>query len=230
MPRFTVDLRFVEIEAELWALSEFLRVIESQVQYLIAQDEVRMRAQLHEQGLPWEDPDVQLAFQEHDARTQRVFPRFMRAPFLVALCASYEAAIEELANAHAKATKRSLLLQDIRARSWFDAARKYFDAVLLVPMDENAERLTAIRDLFVVRNAIAHANGQIRSVPTSKLKRLEEVIRQHSGGISIDDGLVTVESSFLEEAFANVNGSVRALVDKVRGGPAVRRVPSLHGA
>lgn len=230
MPRFTVDLRFVEIESELWALGEFLRVIESQVQYLIAQDEVRMRAELREQGLPWEDPDVQLAFQEHDARAKRVFPRFMRAPFLVALCATYESAIEELANGQAKATKRSLLLKDIQARSWFNAARKYFEAVLLVPMDENPERLTAIGELFEIRNAFAHGNGQMRSVPDSKLKRLEEIIRQHSGEISIDDGLLTLESVFLKNAFANVDGSIRELVNKIRGGPAVRPLMSVRGA
>jgi len=230
MPRFTVDLRFVEIESELWALAEFLRVIESQVQYLIAQDEVRMRAELREQGLPWEDPDVQLAFQEHDARAKRVFPRFMRAPFLVALCATYEAAIEELANAQAKATECSLLLKDIKARSWFMAARKYFEAVLLIPMDKNAQRLSAIGELFEVRHAFAHGNGEIRSVPDSKLQRLQEIIRQHPGDISIDDGLVTLESAFLEKAFGNVNGSIRELVNTIRGGPAVRLLRSVRGA
>lgn len=228
MPRFTVDLRFVEIEAELWALGEFLRVIESQVEYLIQQDEVRVRADLREQELPWEDPEVQSAFQEHDARARRVFPRFMRAPFLVALCACYESAVEELARESARVGGRLLQLQDIKGKSWFDAARKYFDAVLLLPLDEDAGRLRQIADLFLIRNAIAHASGQVRGLSASKLDRLKEVLKRHHNRILIEDGLVVLTPAFLEESFANVNASVTALVLSVRGGPAVRRLPSLR--
>lgn len=228
MPRFAFDLRFVEIEAELWALGEFLHVIEPQVQYLIKQDEVRMRADLSEQRLPWEDPDVQAAFQEHDERASRVFPRFLRAPFVVALCATYESAIEELALASAKASGRDLQLKDIKANSWFAAAQKYFKAVLLIPLDGNIERLHFIADLFVVRNAVAHANGNVRSIPERKLEQLKEVSRRHAGQIAVDD-LVMLEPSFLEAAYTNVDGSVRALVDTIRGGPAVRQMPSLRG-
>lgn len=227
MPRFRIDLRFIEIEAELWALGEFLHVIESQVQYLIKQDEVRMRADLAEQHLPWEDPEVQAAFEEHDLRVSHVFPRFLRTPFVVALCATYESAIEELAGDLATSTRRNLRLRDIRANSWLDSARKYFDAVLSIPLDGNTERLRFIEDLFVVRNAIAHANGQVRSIPDSKLRRLKEVGSRHPGVVIGE--IVMLDGAFLEEAYENVNGSVRALVDMVRGGPVVQRLSPLSG-
>lgn len=222
MARFTFDPRFIEIEAELWALGQFLPVIEAQIEYLIAQDRVRMEADLAEQGLLWEDPDVQSAFQDHYARANRVFPRFMRAPFIVALCACYETSIEELASAIAEANERSLQLKDIRGSTWPDSARKYFQSVLGIPIDEDAGRVEFISDLFLVRNAIAHANGDTRGMPDSKLARLRQVIQRYPGLISIDDSLVVLDPAFLKLAFSNVNDSVRALVEYARGGPSFR--------
>lgn len=227
MPRFQIDFRFVEIEAELWALRQFLSVVEDQITSLIDEDARRLHAA--NADLEWEDPSFGAERQEHDIRSTRVFPRFMRNPFLVALWACYESGVEEVAAELLRKKGKGLRLRDIRGENWLECAVTYFAEVHGWQLESDPGLLEAIRDLLVVRNCVAHANGQVRSIPENKLKKLRAVAARQRG-VAIDDGLIVTTPEYLAGAFAAVDSSLSSLVTAVRGDPSVRKIPPEQGA
>src|ERR1043166_7942291 len=130
MTRFSVDLRLIEIEYELWALGQFLEFIEPQIQYLHDQDRIRTFAQLREAGWDHDEAELDLASQEIRERQQYVVPRFMRGPVIVALSACFQAGRTELANYKKRELDAPLSLNEIRAEDYLKQARRYFEAVL----------------------------------------------------------------------------------------------------
>ena len=220
MPIFRPDWRFVEIEHELWALSQFLPWVEQQIAYLRAQDRIRTEAELVEQGYKWEDGDTQVAFQQIYDRAERIFPRFMRGPFILSLWACFESSVMEVGDYLAREQHRELRLREVRGKDFVDGAVRYYSTVLGVPLDRDTLRLDRIRDLLRVRNAFAHGNGQQRAVPPDKWAALEQAI-QRNPEIVVTDGVLVLSAHFLRTAWADVDESVRELVLRVRGGPAV---------
>jgi hypothetical protein len=221
MTRITVDFRFIEIEKEIWAVGEYLKTVSSQTNYLIDQDRIRTEAMLKEAGATWDDADTQLEFQDMHERALTVFPRFMRAPCITAIWACYESGTIELADYVAKSTNKKLRLRDVRGDHFLDAAVKYYSTVLATPLDESDDRIARLKDLMVLRNAVAHANGLARAVPPDKWKAVEELARRRPN-LSIEDGYVNPSEEYLQEAYSDMSSSLRALVLRVRGGPTMR--------
>ncbi len=221
MTRLHLDFRFVGIERELWALEQFLRVVEPQIGYLRDQDRIRTEAALREARYKWEDPETQEAFQDLDERAESVFPRFLRAPFLISLWACYESAIFEIAAERGQALSSKLRLRDIRGDDFLDGAQRYFDAVLGELLEEDPVRLRTLADLLVIRNILAHANGQARLISPERLRNLKLVLARHPS-VVLDDDYLRPSPDLLTTCYAAVEGSLRALVNRIRGGPAVR--------
>src|SRR5687768_6171751 len=115
MPKIQIDLRFVEIEYELWGLGQFLSFLEPQIQEIIRQDRRNTFADLKKRGWDHDEIEVGLATQELSEREAFIIPRFMRGPFLVSLWACYESALGELANFHRQRISARLAFADVRA-------------------------------------------------------------------------------------------------------------------
>ena len=216
--RIRFDPRFVEIEHELWALGEYLQWVEPQIEELRLKDKERIEKELSDQGLPWDDADVQVAYQEIQERAENVFPRFLRGPFLTALWASYESGVKELADNIARSQSLDLRLKNIQGKHFVDEAERYFNTVLEIFLDQDDGRLERIADLLQIRNIFAHANGQERGVPKEKRPKIADLLSRN--GIGFVDGYLNASPEYLARAFEDVDGSLRTLVNKVRGGPA----------
>ncbi len=219
MVKITVDFRFVFLERELWALSEFYDVIEPQIKYLQDQDRIRSHARWKELGYEWEDADLQLELQDLDQRAKTVFPRLLRNPFVVTLWAAWESGIPQVAADLAR-TKKVRRFRKLPRRSFLDSAVEYFTSTLHFPLDLDATRLARLRTLQTLRHVIAHANGEQRSVPRGQWSRLAAIVAQDATIATLED-YVIVSESFLATAHADVVGSLRELIQRVRG-PAVR--------
>jgi hypothetical protein len=220
MPKFTLDLRFVFLERELWALGEFLKVIEPQVTYLCDQDRIQTHARLSEQGYTWDDADLQLGLQDLDQRARIVFPRLLRNPFLVTLWAAYESGVAQIAADLARTTNTGLMLRDIRAHNSLDSAIKYYAEVVRTVLDLDNDRLGRLARLQALRNVVAHANGEQRAVSSERWNAVEKLLAGMPE-VSVHDGYLIVSEEYLTAAYRDVSESLLDLIQRVRG-PSVR--------
>jgi hypothetical protein len=224
MTRFSVDLRLIEIEYELWALGQFLEFIEPQIQYLHDQDRIRTFAQLREAGWDHDEAELDLASQEIRERQQYVVPRFMRGPFIVALSACFQAGLTELANYKKRELDAPLSLNEIRAEDYLKQARRYFEAVLQMPVDLDEARYSRLSDMLLIRNSLAHANGQRRAMSANAWHALTDALKRRCSPADESRGVVILTAEYVKNAYTDVNACLRDLVHRCRGGPAVRKL------
>ena len=217
--RFVFDARFVAHEHDLWALGEYRSTIEAQLEYLRAQDEVRTMAELVELGLSDDDASRSGAWQRLDDRAERIHPRLFRGPYLVSLWGCYEATFLNVAESIAHERKTPLQHKDIRGESALSRAKKYFEDYLGIAFESDARRGERIADLYVMRNAFAHANGLLKAHNADRQNKIAAVVRRNPT-ILLDSGFVIPSAEYIDAAYQDVNSSARDLIGRVRGGPA----------
>lgn len=220
MTKVTIDLRFVFIERELSALGEFLSIIEPQIRFLTDQDRLHTRARWAEQRYKWDDADLQLELQELDERATNVFPRLLRNPFLVSIWATYENGVVEIADNLAQKEKVGRQFTRRRKENFLDAALSYFAGTLHRPLDENSSRLERLRTLVLLRNVIAHSNGEQRTMQPARRRAVIALLGRQPGVGTLNDYFIA-SAEYVASAYADASGSLRSLIMAVRG-PAVR--------
>lgn len=211
-----IDFRFVGIEYELWALGRLLDVIEPTIEHLASQDEHKTLKELEEGGCSHDEAEASLAFQDIREMQTYVLPRFLRSPFVVSLWSTYESAVQSIATElRTYLDGPNLRLSQLRG-DFFERGRRYFDAVLGLPLEDSPDRLTRLRDLYQVRNAIVHANGLKEAMPDEEWTRLGEVVSRHGMELSADRGMLIAAETYLSEAYRDVGASLRGLVQRAR--------------
>jgi hypothetical protein len=117
MSRIRIDLRYVEVEYELWALRHMLNVIEPAIAHLSAEDEAETLAELRGRGWIDDEAEYDLARQETREKREYVLPRFMRGPFLIALAACFESGVTSIAHAKQRELHAALCIDDLRGET-----------------------------------------------------------------------------------------------------------------
>jgi hypothetical protein len=220
MAKLRIDWRFIEIEHEMSMLGDYLPTIAPALAKTIADDREGTASLTSGAGIEADDSELQQAWQEHTWRVTQVFPRFVRGPFVIALCAAYEAGVKEVANDVRRTKGFSLSLSDIRADNFIKSANKYLLAAAQHPLDDDPARLQRIGDLFSVRHLLAHANGDLRRLDDKTEKQVASLTKQYPELHVVDRWLIPSQA-FLDAAYADVSSSMKALVYRVRGGPSV---------
>lgn len=146
-----VDLRYVYVEYELWALEHVLHTIEPAIEQLAQQNEEATLVELEAKGWIHDDAERQFAYQNIDEIRDYVLPRLMRGPYVVALWAAFESAVKQIAWRRANELHVSAPLES-RGQEFPKRARKYFADSLALALDENRARYDRLVDLYVVRN------------------------------------------------------------------------------
>lgn len=210
-----IDFRFTQIEYELWALGHMLNVIEPTIVHLAAQDEATTLGELREHGWEHDEAEVQIALQELSEKRERVLPRFMRGPFLIALWACFESALSDVARILQKEQNVVIALREVRGETPLKRARRYFEAVLRVPLDTDPDRMERLGDLYRIRNAFAHGNGLRTSMSEEAWQKLQGALRRQNLAIDRPEVVVLTED-YVRNSFDDVNRSLRELIGRVR--------------
>jgi hypothetical protein len=133
---------------------------------------------------------------------------------LVSLYAIYESAVTEIASLIQKQKSITISINDLR-NDFLDRAKKYFKNILyfeLCPVKIVWQRIAM---LSVLRNAIAHANGRIEMLKP-EIKRKIISWEKQKVGISLIDGFVIIEESFLRNTLELVSASLNDLIERYK--------------
>lgn len=225
MPFIRIDFRYIEIEYELWALGEFLKMVEPQIQFLCEQDPVLTFKELRDKGWDDDEAEVDMALQDIAERRRYVIPRFVRGPFVVALWACFESGILQLAEGGREAIGAKIEMKDQKGGNTLQRTKRYVESVLGIPFDQDRSRYARISDLLRIRNSLAHANGQEHGMEPPKWRLLSEALRRQGTPPDEYRGLVVLSDAYLREAYDDVCGCLRDLVLRIKtlgGKPATR--------
>ena len=206
-----LDLRFADIEYELWTLGEFLETLEKQLPTLVSLERWHRGGETERQDNDEEPNYAQLAAED---LFENVIPTLFRNPFVVCLWAAYESAVTGVAR-YLKETLGSQLSLSMLRGGFLDRAHTYFKAVLKVPLWSDTEEKDGLRALATVRNAIAHCNGVLESMSQEDRKKVRDVMRKDRGVLE-KVGRVVVSGDFLRDTYQLVDRAVRGLLNRAR--------------
>ena len=215
MTRFAVDFRYFEIEYELWALEQMLKVIEPAIESLAGADAQQAVDEISRQGWEPGDGDGEMLLQEVYEKRDYVLPRFMRGPFLVSVWACFETAVQSVARLCAKEIEAPIRMNELRGDDFLKRAIRYFDAILGLPLDSDGDRLKRLNDLYVIRCALAHANGLREGMSDEKWAELCKALGRQ--GLAPDSrDLVLLTENFVACAYDDVRACLKDLVARAR--------------
>ena len=213
----TIDLRYSVLEYELWALRHMLGLIEPEIERLATESEARTLADL--KASDWYDDPAErdMAFQDIREIRDYVLPRFMRGPFLISLWACFEAGVRAVATRVHDEQLAPIALQELRSDSFVKQARRYFSAILLLPLDEDEARYSRLVDLYRVRNALAHANGLRELMGEDDWSAVCDALRRQNVVLNEDGrGVIVLSHAYVERAFIDVDASIRSLISRAK--------------
>jgi len=209
-----LDLRFTEIYYELWALEEILEVIRQDAEAIKMRIAERKDPELDRIILTGDDLDLNMFRYELSELVDQILPRHLSNPFLVGTWGAFESCVAQTSELLRKATGASLKVNDIRG-PFPVRARKYFRDVLGRPAIFEETEWAGLKDLHLVRNSIAHANGNKEFIKQNVLSGVIELSKRVPD-ISVDDRHITIRPAYLEEAFDLTKRCVDKLVNEAK--------------
>lgn len=206
------DLSFIKVEYELYSLGKVLEVVEDQITYLQEQKEVRFG-----QWLSRNSPDsdqFSIAHQEHWDLLERVYPRYLRYPFVISLWAVAELTLREASNYLGIVRNTKLKLNDIRGKNIIDQTEKYYESVLSLKLFRNSTDKARLNDLYTVRNLLAHSNGRLMLLK-GNASNLKAVVGKETGLEFLDEVLI-IDHSCLCDMHTFASSFIKGLIQDVR--------------
>jgi hypothetical protein len=218
---YHIDFRFAEIAYELSVLDEYLHIIKVQLPGI--QD--RLWTAHREQICNLDPIDADLETQERKDVIEKALPRLLLNPFIVALWATFESAVVDIAGYLQKQKGRPFCIDDIRYSFSLSRAKCYLEQGLgfsFIDKQESAwQHLRRVDDL---RNAIAHANGRLEAVADKSRSKIIGWEKDSGIAIKTDGRYVYLTMDFLSESHRIVKEVLEDLMQRskaeVRGGKA----------
>jgi hypothetical protein len=208
------DFRLLEVESELYALEDHLKLIESQLEQSQRKERLRLDTRIRTQRLSPEDPEWHEAIQHYYERIEFLLPRFFRGPFLVALYAVYESAVTEIAQIMQKKSLQGISIKDLRG-DFLKRAKKYYKHILNFDLYTEEKAWQRISMLAELRNAFAHVNGRMEMLNENSRTKIKGWENQKTG-IATYSGYIVCDAKIVEEIFQNVRESLENLMNRYK--------------
>ena len=216
MTSVAIDFRFSDIRYELWALGQYLDLMERELPALSDADRIGAR-EMFSHPASREDPsEADFAYQAADEMEERVIPRLFLAPFIISLWSVFESATIEVSEYIAKQKGTNARISDLRG-DFLSRAKKYFEDILgyeLCLAKDCWEELRALND---IRNAFAHGNGRLSALPSRQFQRIEKITAQYKG-LEIDEGFLLPSMSYVRARYESVFNLLDDLIGRVKVG------------
>ncbi len=209
MPKVRFDLRFTGITTGMWLAREQVELELHQLQR--AANDVReiVLSRLRESGHADDEDEVGMAFSEIYF-LEGELPRLRRNQLIIPLHAAYEFGVVQLAKYCARRLQLGNQLKG--GHRFLDEASRFFRTSCGFPLCDTKER-TALTMLFSLRNAIAHANGEVSGLAPSSQKQVQHYAKQVSG-ISIVNGRLDLSNGFLKDIGLKAESALKGLVKR----------------
>lgn len=207
-------LDLVEIEYEFIVLEKQLELISEQIKVLVKQSEYTLEAKQKALDYYPENPEWHNNQKEHYEFVDYVLPRIFYNSYLVSLWAGFESAILELSKLINKNENSRLSIDDLRG-SFIDRSEKFYDIQLNMELFNSKSQKRKIKEIYDLRNFIAHASGRFEVTKKGKTHKLKEMIKKYDG-ISTYHGSIILSKIFNRIAYLEIKKVVDYLLSKYK--------------
>lgn len=190
MALINFDFRFIEISYELHAIERYLDSIDQQLPDLTQKEEKKAYERLKQEGYENDEVERDIMHQVLDELIEVTLPKYFLGSILVTIWAVFESGILEIADEIKSQKNLEIHLNDING-DVMDRVNKYFNQILDMPIPTRSETWQHLRMLYVLRNAIAHANGRLENV------KREDAIKKIKNWVKADIGIQIVRGDIL---------------------------------
>ncbi len=197
--RCVYDSSAFQVLLDVWPLDSFIQILEVELPRVIEEERKRI----------WQDVKAGDEQREHNAEIaeyqldEGLTTRLLTGTALIATWATYESVVKRSAKQIQQSKKLRLRLRDIKG-SFPESARTYFEDVLQFDLHPPGTDWNRLSVLYGLRNALAHANGQLEDVPEHDRKKVEEWVTSLQG-LKIADGYLIISIEFVRSAFNFLN-------------------------
>ena len=191
---FRIPPNAFQVFLDVWALEGYVQMLENELPRVIEEERKRVRQFESDDDDDADSYEAVLAEYELD---KGITTRLLTGSAVVAGWATYESVVKRIAKQ--KSLEKRLKLTEIKG-AFPQAARKYFRDVLnqhLHPEETDHEYLDGI---YGLRNALAHANGQLDDVPMENRERLKKWADKFDG-VEIIDGQLIISIEYIRPMF-----------------------------
>ena len=209
------DFRLLDVSLELYALEEYLELIEQYIERAGNSERLNLAAAITKGNLTPDDPEWHKIHQNYEGRIEFLLPRILRSPFLVSLYAVYESAVTEIARLIQERKGLAISLDNSKGDNFLDRAKKYYKHDLGFELCKDNSAWQQINMLSELRNALAHANGRLKMLKEQSRKRILDW-EKRGIGVHQDSGYIVVDAAFARKTFRLVRGSLDDLVARFK--------------
>jgi len=204
----------IRVLAAFFELKRYLEKINDVVQFTQDQELVRFRAMLEKQGRVLGREDLKDKLRDLEYVALNLVPRFFKGAFVIALCAAYESAVDDIANFVRLKENARLKIGDLRESITHKRITLYLESVLGTSYALRPELMVRLDELCDVRNCLGHANGDLTNEKENRLRRLEALARAGCG-LAIRDKSLVVDDSFCRKYLGHVTEAVNELLARI---------------
>lgn len=208
------DFRVLEVQSELYALEDHLKIIETQMNRTQRKERLKLDTLIKAERLSSEDPEWHQAINDYTERIEFLLPRFFRGPFLVSLYAVYESAVTEIAALMQKKLSLGISIKDIKG-DFLERSKKYYKHILKFDLYSESDTWQRINMLAELRNAFAHVNGRVEMLNQKSRKKIKNWGKQKLGIMSYS-GYIVCDAKIVSQIFKAVSVSLKDLLDRYK--------------
>jgi len=208
------DFRLLEVESELYALEDHLKLIEGQIEELQRKERLRLDTYIRTEKLSPDEPEWHMAIQEYEEYIELLLPRFFRGSYLVALYAVYESAVTEVAQLMKQSLLQDISIKD-RKGDFLKRAKIYYKDMLKFDLYTEDKEWQVIGMLAELRNSFAHVNGRMEMLNEKSKIKIKNWEKEKKGIITYS-GYIVCDAKIVAEIFQNVRNSLKNLLDRYK--------------
>lgn len=188
--------------SESWALETYVNVLISQIDFASDQHRLRENRAL-ENSRDLEDSEIMGRLSQIDEAAEHQLPRYFLNTSIVPIWGLFESTVTDLSSYVSGKEGNRLSLKDLKANNFRDQAKKFFKAILDMPLPWSAQEQAQLKNLQYLRNLIAHQNGRYEDSTEEKRNEIERLVGSISG-VTINHHTIVVSQEYVLSVVALV--------------------------
>ena len=196
-----------------WGLAAYIQNLEESIAHTGDQYQLRARRKLESRRDELEAYEYTMELNYIDEAAEIRIPGYARMSAIVLLWGMFESTVSDIAKYIREREAKSLKLEDVSRNNFLERARKYYSAVLDLGLPWNDVEIQEAQSLCVIRNKIAHRNGQFMDAPEER-DRFARRIRSVPG-VELQGSELVVTAQYVDFAARLVNSMLESLLESV---------------
>jgi hypothetical protein len=200
MAKIDIDLRFVDLEVQLYLFEDYIDMINNQIDLISAGEKQRMLKKWTQEDLR-ENRSIEDSI---DDFIEIYIPQLLYNGLYVNIWSFFESSIFHIAKYIQEEQRCHIGIKEIKG-PFIEQASKYYDYILKIPLIVSRldNLYTNLRQIYTIRNAIVHDNARMANISNEDRKKDIQKIMDKGNTITIERSFernIIVNPEFLKEA------------------------------